>query len=309
MIELSIIVPIYNVEKYLEECLESIYKIKNIKKEVILINDGSKDKSLDIAKKFKKKYKEETILIDNENKGLSETRNIGINLAKGNYLWFIDSDDKIIPNLEQVFLKLKGNKYDVLYMNGYFFPNMLKIYENTISKDYNLGRDYLVDLIKSKKSINTGVWKNLYKTEFIKKNKIYFMKGLLHEDIPFYFEVFLKAKTVAYIDEKIYLYRINNFNSITKNISSKNIIDYYRGLDYSLDIYSQMEKNNKINSYLLSHYWYYFIKFKMIDKKILNKILKLKYFNLKGYIQIIFLIVYMYIFKFIKSDIKNIERG
>lgn len=171
MIELSIIVPIYNVEKYLEECLESIYKIKNIKKEVILINDGSKDKSLDIAKKFKKKYKEETILIDNENKGLSETRNIGINLAKGNYLWFIDSDDKIIPNLEQVFLKLKGNKYDVLYMNGYFFPNMLKIYENTISKDYNLGRDYLVDLIKSKKSINTGVWKNLYKTEFIKKIK------------------------------------------------------------------------------------------------------------------------------------------
>ena len=250
MIELSVIVPIYNVEKYLEECLESIYKIKNIKKEVILINDGSKDKSLDIAKKFKKKYKEETILIDNENKGLSETRNIGINLAKGNYLWFIDSDDKIIPNLEQVFLKLKGNKYDVLYMNGYFFPNMLKIYENTISKDYNLGRDYLVDLIKSKKSINTGVWKNLYKTEFIKKNKIYFMKGLLHEDIPFYFEVFLKAKTVAYIDEKIYLYRINNFNSITKNISSKNIIDYYRGLDYSLDIYSQMEKNKKINSYL-----------------------------------------------------------
>lgn len=57
MIELSIIVPIYNVEKYLEECLESIYKIKNIKKEVILINDGSKDKSLDIAKKFKKNIK------------------------------------------------------------------------------------------------------------------------------------------------------------------------------------------------------------------------------------------------------------
>lgn len=296
MIELSIIVPIYNVEKYLEECLESIYHISGIRKEVILINDGSKDSSLVIAKKFKKNYEKETILINNKNNGLSETRNIGINLAKGNYLWFVDSDDRINKNIEKIFLLIREKKYDVIYMNAYFFPNMIEIYKDMLSKNYFYGKEYLIELIRKKEKINTGVWKNLYRTEFLKENKIYFIEELLHEDIPFYFEVFLKAKNVICVDEKVYLYRINNTESITKNISLKNIKDHYRGLAYSLSIYSKLKKDRLINSYLVSNYWHYFVKFKIVDREIFKTLLKLKYFSLKGYVQIITLIIYMCIF-------------
>ena len=85
-IELSIIVPVYNVEQYLEECLVSIYAVENIKKEVILVNDGSTDSSQEILRRYKEKYPDITVLIDKENRGLSSARNAGIKVAKGNVI-------------------------------------------------------------------------------------------------------------------------------------------------------------------------------------------------------------------------------
>ncbi|MGL4687379.1 MAG: glycosyltransferase family 2 protein, partial [Fusobacteriaceae bacterium] len=95
--ELSIIVPIYMVEEYLEECLESLYKIEGIEKEIILVNDGSPDNSYLIIEEFKKKYPKETVIIKKKNGGLSSARNLGISVAKGKYISFIDSDDFIDP--------------------------------------------------------------------------------------------------------------------------------------------------------------------------------------------------------------------
>ncbi|MGL5087873.1 MAG: glycosyltransferase family 2 protein [Cetobacterium sp.] len=93
--ELTIIVPVYNVEKYLKDCLDSIYKINNIKYEVILVNDGSTDSSLNILKEYRSLYPKLTKIIDKENGGLSSARNAGIREARGEYLSFIDSDDII----------------------------------------------------------------------------------------------------------------------------------------------------------------------------------------------------------------------
>ena len=86
MIKFTIIIPVYNVEKYLEECLESIYKIKLDNKEIILVNDGSTDNSLKILEKYKEKYSYQTKLITQENQGLSEARNTGIRNASGEYI-------------------------------------------------------------------------------------------------------------------------------------------------------------------------------------------------------------------------------
>jgi len=92
-LKLSIIIPVYNVEKYLEKCLNSLCGLK-IENEIIIINDGTKDSSLEIAEKFKKNHKNENILIiSQENQGLSEARNNGMKIAKGEYISFIDSDD------------------------------------------------------------------------------------------------------------------------------------------------------------------------------------------------------------------------
>ncbi|MDG0811835.1 glycosyltransferase [Cohnella rhizosphaerae] len=95
--DLSIIIPVYNVEEYLQECLDSIYKIKEINKEVIIINDGSTDSSQTIIDKYLEKYPLDTKVIIQENQGLSGARNSGLNVAEGEYVTFIDSDDFIIP--------------------------------------------------------------------------------------------------------------------------------------------------------------------------------------------------------------------
>lgn len=97
MKELSFIVPVYNVEDYLEECLDSLLKVQNIDYEIVIVNDGSKDNSLNITKKYKDEHDEVIRIISQENQGLSVARNAGIDNAYGEYLVFIDSDDYIIP--------------------------------------------------------------------------------------------------------------------------------------------------------------------------------------------------------------------
>lgn len=93
--ELTFIVPVYNVESFLKECLDSIYSVENIDYEVILVNDGSTDGSLNILQEYRDKFPKITKVIDKENGGLSSARNAGIRDAKGEYLSFIDSDDII----------------------------------------------------------------------------------------------------------------------------------------------------------------------------------------------------------------------
>ncbi|MGL6168669.1 MAG: glycosyltransferase, partial [Fusobacteriaceae bacterium] len=104
--ELSIIVPIYNVEIYLRECLESLYKIKGIKKEIILVNDGSKDNSYKIIEEYKEKYPDITKVINKTNGGLSSARNSGLKEATGEYISFIDSDDFVDHLMFEEFFKL-----------------------------------------------------------------------------------------------------------------------------------------------------------------------------------------------------------
>ena len=103
-VDLSIIIPIYNVESYLRECLESVYAV-NLLKEVILVNDGSTDHSLQIAEEFVEKYPEETVLISQKHTGVSpsEARNRGLKEAKGEYIYFMDSDDFLNPSLFEDF--------------------------------------------------------------------------------------------------------------------------------------------------------------------------------------------------------------
>lgn len=93
---LSIIVPVYNVERYLEECLNSLLRLK-MEKEIIVVNDGSKDGSLELLKRYESMKLENFLVINKENEGLSEARNVGMRAARGRYIYFIDSDDFIDP--------------------------------------------------------------------------------------------------------------------------------------------------------------------------------------------------------------------
>ena len=226
--QLSIIVPIYNVEKYLSECLESIYKISNINYEVILINDGSTDNSEEIMEKYKKKYPKLTKIITKNNQGLSATRNIGIKEAKGEYLSFIDSDDIIDAKIFQEFFK-EGLNLDLDVMVGnmrYFSKDKIgmPLYRSQEIKDFTVGKGtkFFQTLFQGKKCFREEVVDDIYKREFICENKLYFHENLIHDDSFFTPLVYLKAKRVKYIDKTFYYYRQRS-GSIMSKVSEESI--------------------------------------------------------------------------------------
>lgn len=300
--ELSIIVPIYNVEKYLEECLNSIYKIKGIKKEIILVNDGSTDNSQIIIKKYIKKYPEETIFIDKENGGLSSARNAGLIKAKGEYVAFFDSDDFIDVELFETFFK-KGKETgsDIVignlryYENGSVGTPLFRSFQVKKSKEMR-GIEFLELIFTKPKCFREEVCDDIYKREFLIKNNLYFQEGLIHEDSLFTTLAYLKAKKVKYLDCPFYFYRqrsggimskvdqksidslekicfllIEEYEKISgtvgKNALSKLIISFYKVV-----VFKEYDKNgNYLEKY--RKYREIFKRLKGFDNKVFNEIL------------------------------------
>ncbi|MBC2851070.1 glycosyltransferase [Cetobacterium sp. 8H] len=226
--ELTIIVPVYNVEQYLRECLDSIYQIKNIKYEVILVNDGSTDSSYKILEEYKNRYSEITKVVAKENGGLSSARNVGIKEAKGEYISFIDSDDIISPAEFEEFFK-EGQKLDLDVMVG----NMRYLSDGKIGeplfrsqdiKDFTVGKGtkFFLTLFDGNKCFREEVVDDIYKRDFICENKLYFHDNLIHEDSYFTPMVYLKAKRIKYIDIAFYYYRQRS-GSIMSVVTDKSI--------------------------------------------------------------------------------------
>ena len=143
MCDISIVIPIYNVEKYLRKCLDSVYSLNLDNKEVILVNDGSTDTSINILNEFKNKYPNKTKIISQKNQGLSEARNIGIKNSNGKYILFIDSDDFIIPTETEEFINFGlDKKVDILIGNyrEYYNENYV-VQKSFYSLDKNLEKE------------------------------------------------------------------------------------------------------------------------------------------------------------------------
>lgn len=248
--QLSIIVPIYNVEKYLEECLDSIYKIQGIKYEVILVNDGSTDSSEEIIKKYIKKYPSVTRYIYKENGGLSSARNVGIKEAKGEYLSFIDSDDIILYEEFQDFFQ-EGLKLELDVIVGnmrYFQEGKIgdPLYRSDEIKEFKVGKGtkFFQTLFQGKKCFREEVVDDIYRREFICENKLYFHEELIHEDSYFTPMVYLKAKRVKYIDRSFYLYRQRS-GSIMSKVNDKSIDSLERICKMLLEEYSHTDENGQ----------------------------------------------------------------
>lgn len=211
-IDLSIIVPVFNVEGYLKRALDSILKqSSSIKYEILLIDDDSTDQSGAICDEYQDNYS--NIFVRHiENNGVSEARNLGISLSRGKYLYFMDSDDFLTDDFfEQIYPNLNG-KWDVLCF-GY---NEIKENNNTIlscrSHSYqHLGllkkeefRNDFIDLFKTDMMYN--VWSRIYKKEFILKNNIKFPSRPIGEDTLFNFQVYQHLDNILFIDSTLYNY-------------------------------------------------------------------------------------------------------
>lgn len=268
-LKLSIIIPVYNVKNYVGTCIESLYKQEISEKEfeIILINDGSTDNSLNIIQEYEKRYSNITI-ISQKNQGLSTTRNNGIKSAKGEYLLFVDSDDLIIDNTLKVMLHLaiqnqvdilKGdyvkannqeieNGIEIANQNSYT-PSSIKTGEQGFIEDYNPMYSYAV--------------LNLYRREFIIKNQIYFLEGKYFEDVAYTIESYLKAQTFMAIPLQFYVYRQNDSSimatmSVNKLYSMNDIIAYNHQQINKIPLSKKgMEKlNYSIYASMIVNLWY-----------------------------------------------------
>ena len=239
----SIIVPIYNVENYLERCLNTLKNQTYKNLDIILVNDGSKDNFEAIAKKFLDD--ERFHLYSKENGGLSDARNYGMKYAKGKYICFIDSDDYIELDYIEVLLKNMVEKNaDISICNFYYEFN-----ENLDKRDQRSGI-YTFSNIDSIKEIykfdsyGVGVWNKLFKIELFEG--IQFPYGKISEDYYVMYKIFYKANLVVYDTKPLYHY-IQRTNSITKNKkvrfdtleSSKEFLDFSKEIP-SLYEYAKM---------------------------------------------------------------------
>lgn len=243
--ELSIIVPIYNVEDYLEECLESLYNIKNIELEIVLVNDGSKDNSFKIMEKFKDMYPEKTVLINKENGGLSSARNAGMKAAVGEYISFIDSDDFIdVDEFERFFKEGQKDKLDVIVGNmRYYTPEKTgdPLFRSDMIKNSKIlkGVDFFWELFQKPKCFREEVVDDIYRREFLLKNDIWFNENIVHEDSEFTPLVYLKAEKIRYIDRAFYFYR-QRTGSIMNKVSEKSIVSLESICERFFDEYKKL---------------------------------------------------------------------
>lgn len=212
-IKISIIVPVYNVEKYLSRCIKSLMNQTYENLEFIMVDDGSTDRSSEICDEYKNADDRITV-IHKKNSGLSDARNTGFARATGDYVLFIDSDDYIIENACEIFVK----KVTLLGFPDIIVGQLVNpdgsIYCNGYSKEYDviyLGTEYLK---KFSSKISPCVIASAYKRTFISDNYLSFKSGRLHEDSEFTPRAYALAKTVAYINNPFYVKTVNE-NSIT----------------------------------------------------------------------------------------------
>lgn len=278
--KVSIIVAAYNIENYIERCLQSIINqtLRNI--EIIVVNDGSTDNTLDIIKKISRIDKRITI-VNQQNKGLIETRKIGLRKARGEYVLFIDGDDWLELNtLELLYDNATVNKSDIVIYNAFLSYDDMKQKYNNVSD--NLDKDdNIKNLLLSK--ILPNIWSKFIKLEFIKSNNVVFPSNIsFGEDLATVLSLFIHNPQISILDEYLYHYYQRN-NSITKNKNDK-VLEVDRALTFIED---KLRENNIYIKYekefedLVFHHLFILWFLKYVDVEEINIKLYEQYKNRK----------------------------
>ena len=244
----SIIVPIYNVERYLKQCIESVLAQDYQNYELILVDDGSPDNSIDICAKYAKQYSN-IVFIHKINGGVSDARNAGIQIARGEYLMFLDSDDywegtTVLFDLQKI---ITENNPDII------FNYMSSIYPDKIVNHY-INRDKLIGSFREdfqglyQDGIYLGFpFTKIMKRELILKNQLFFIKGRTFEDVIWSFSLVKHIKDYAIYRNCFYMYRRERKGSISSVATSKNQVSLFQNLS---DVITEIE-NMKLNNELL----------------------------------------------------------
>lgn len=224
---ISIIVPIFNVEKYLHDCLQSLVKQSLKKIEIILVDDGSTDSSGNIADEYARKY-ERIIVIHKKNGGQSSARNKGLSIARGKYILFVDSDDYILEDTCKILFN-SAEKYNVDIVNADTLNDKNNIINSEFRRIGHENQKISTDLFLKEKleTCTYDIVPFLYmvKREYLIKNNITFLEGVYYEDQLYTFELLTNIGSIVKIRYPFYYYRMNRIGSTTNNITLKNLLD------------------------------------------------------------------------------------
>ena len=223
MVDISIIVPIYNASKYLNKCLDSLVNQTKKELEFILINDGSTDDSESIIKSYNDnriKY------FKRSNHGIGKTRNFGINKSTGKYIMFLDSDDYLENNAcELLYEKIEKDKLDLVVCDFYNVIKETKVCEKIASFKNTALKDN-PDLLLN---INLAPWNKIYRSALLKDNNIKFIEDLKYEDAPFVALSLLKSKKIGKVDKPLINYVIHEKSETT--VRDERIFDIIKIVD------------------------------------------------------------------------------
>lgn len=279
---LSVVVPVYNVEKFLKPCIESILCQSFTDYELILVNDGSKDRSGEICNYYSKKDNRIKVIHKN-NGGLSSARNAGIDIASGEYIAFIDSDDYIRNDMFEILTKLAiENKADIVQCEyKKVYDNIKKYFKNNINDEVKLvnNLEVLSWLYNNQRTVSTIVaWSKIYRKDLF--SEIRYPNGKIHEDEFTTYKLLYKSKKIVYTNQELYFYRQRN-NSIMGAKYNKNRLALLEALNerllffkdkiYFKEIYVMTVK--QYCNYLLTDYYLY-KEANCDDKTTLNEIRK-----------------------------------
>ena len=224
--EVSIVVPIYNMQQYLEKCISSLINQSYRNIEIILVNDGSNDGSAEICRKYKSKD-ERVIYIEQENQGVSVARNQGLSQAVGEWISFIDGDDWAAPDMIEALLNV-GEQYDIIIGDTYVVKNdkivYTSFYESKVSEEDKHRQIYLIGnalgcaAYGSTRLCNIGVpWARLYRRTFLIENHIKFPEGVRRmQDMVMNIKAFCCVSKIVFCGKAIYYYRITRESACRK---------------------------------------------------------------------------------------------
>lgn len=283
--KLSIIIPVYNVEKYIEECIKSIINQTYKDLEIICIDDCGNDNSISIVEKYKEKDSRINIIKNSKNMGLGYSRNIGVKYATGKYIACIDSDDYIDNtmfekcvdileklNLDSVWVKVNTYIQDTgNYTTDNYYKQLYEYPEGILIIDENNINNFPVN-----------AWNKIYRTSFIKDNNIKWSEGLLYEDLEFYYSFYTISNKTYLIGELLYIYRWHNNSIMNKTDAGQmRCEDIY---DVTYNIYKYLINNCLFEKYKNSFaqllernikLFHYNPSYKIRVEKYVKKILKL----------------------------------
>ncbi len=245
----SIIVPVYNVEKYLEKCLESILNQTFKDFEAIIVNDGSTDNSQEIIDKYVNKDQKIFKSFKKENGGLSDARNFGIERAKGEYIVFLDSDDYIDENLLNTLNNYISKNSDLQLLKIPYKrvdENENIIYKEIIDEELNSGENLFIKLRNKKVCIEPACFYCINREYWI-RNKFSFPIGKFHEDFAIMLIVLLKAQKVQIIKNSYYNYTIRNNSIMTSNSYEKKVKKAYDKLEHYDNIMIKLDRIEHLN--------------------------------------------------------------